>query len=507
MTTTPRTPTSPAAARIDGARFGLPPRDDLVGAVIRHKYRVDAHIGQGGLSDVYEVLYLPGACRQAIKVLRSDASAEDTRRFEHEYRTLLHLDHPGLVRVFDYDVTATGRPFFSMELLRGRSLERAFDLGERVRPARVVRIALQVCSALAALHRQRIIHRDIKPGNIMLLDRADDDRRERVKVVDLGIARLTTGYYEAAGNVLELTPRSQRLRTSPGFILGTPGYIAPEYASGQLDARQDMYAVGVTIYRLLTGKRAFPTGDPDHLPISEYLPDVPGPLVELVERALAREPDGRFDSIEEMHAALERALELLTSTHERDPTEGKPPSRRWPWMLGCYLLGVATMVPFIGAPVADADSHTTEPLPRDDEPTARVPTKAEPVQPAQPGPTKPSVTKVEAALVDDEPSAPQASPVTRPHAKRTKTKPSPRRVFARAIVAAEPSVAVCLDGVTVTADAPLTLRVRVDAGRAADITRVGPPLPALVDECLRRAVTTIEFPSTLSGTFTHRFTP
>ncbi len=504
MSSTPRTHLTPVDAKIDEPRIGFAPRCELVGRTIRGKYRVLEHIGQGGLADVFEVRYIPGACRLAMKVLRPDASAEDRRRFQHEFRTLLHLDHPGLVRVVDYDQLASGQPFFTMELLRGRSLERAFDLGERVAPERVIRIAKQVCSILAALHRQRIIHRDIKPANLFLLDPTGDDPRDRVKVLDLGIVRLTTGYYEAASNVLELTPQHERLRTRPGFILGTPGYIAPECARGENSVKRDVFSVGVTMYRLLTGKRAFPTNDPSHVPITEYVPDAPEGLAELVDRALAGEPDERFESIEAMAAALDVVLETSTARMHTPIGDSATP-RRWPYMLGSFLLGALTAAtPLMCAHRADRSRAES---PGDEAVAEPPPAKASrdlaeksstPAPPAADMGTREPKDSTEADQRPETPTSPA-------RAARSGDKPTPRDAFRRAMTGASGSIDVCLRGAELE-PAPLTVRARLERGRVADVTLSGPALPAIVDVCLRDTIAKIPFPDSLNGTFTHRFT-
>jgi serine/threonine-protein kinase len=214
--------------------------EDLRGTSVRERYRFDRQIGAGGMSVVYDGEYLPIARRVALKVLHARADDDLRRRFRREFRLLATLEHPGVVRAFDIDETPDGRLFYAMERLRGRSLDREFDVGERVDPLRVVRIGIQVCAALHALHQRGVVHRDIKPGNVFLLAGSED----QIKLLDLGVARLTTGYYVAVDEQLR-TPTSQREHTRTGVVMGTRGYEPPESGHVRAKLSHDIYSTGV----------------------------------------------------------------------------------------------------------------------------------------------------------------------------------------------------------------------------------------------------------------------
>ncbi len=216
----------------------------MIGRVLEGRYELLSLIGRGGMADVYRAFFRPGGSYRAVKILRAGfvGDAEITRRFAREFKTLHQVNHANVVRAYDYGLADDGRPYMAMELLDGESLHDLLDRARRVEPLRAVRIALQLCVALGALHEQGIVHRDLKPGNVLLL--ADD----RVKLIDLGIARLTDDYYARDGRYI--TPPSQRIRTPTPYVLGTPGYIAPELGQEHPGPRSDVFSLGVVLYTL-----------------------------------------------------------------------------------------------------------------------------------------------------------------------------------------------------------------------------------------------------------------
>jgi serine/threonine protein kinase len=307
--------------------------EHLTGLLVRGRYRFGERIGAGGMADVYAGELLPLGRAVAIKILHVGADEETRRRFRREFKLLATVEHPGLVRALDFDETADGRPFYLMERLRGRSLDRVFEIGERVEPARVVTFGIQICAALHYLHQRGVVHRDIKPGNVFLLEGTDD----QIKLIDLGIARFTTGFYEALDEH-QRTPTGQREHTQTGIAMGTRGFIPPECGHVKAEPCHDIYSTGVMLYRLLTAKRpSLPYETPT--PVTAYVPDVPSSLANAIDRALAEDPKKRFTTTQEFQDALavqENTARVQGScTHEDSESPASPVSpasrRSWSW--------------------------------------------------------------------------------------------------------------------------------------------------------------------------------
>lgn len=282
------------------------PRDGaaLLPAVLEGRYRLLSQLGAGGMGVVYLAEHLGLRKSVAVKLLRGELSRDPTftRRFEQEAIAASQIGHEHIVNVTDLGRTPTGELFYVMELLEGESLG-ALLLRERYLPLwRAVPILTQVCRALEAAHARGIVHRDVKPQNVMLLRR--QEQADFVKVVDFGISKVMQGQ-PASG------------LTEAGAILGTANYMAPEQASGgTVDARADVYSVGVLTYEVCTGTLPF-RGDNtfatmlQHLeataePPSRRRPDLglPPELDALVLSALAKDPAAR-PTLEAFRAGLE----------------------------------------------------------------------------------------------------------------------------------------------------------------------------------------------------------
>jgi serine/threonine-protein kinase len=238
----------------------------------------------------------------AIKVLAPPFAEDDgfVQRFRREARAAARISHPCIVSVFDTG-SDDGIHYIVMEFVEGRTLAEFLAGGGRIMPARAIAIAQDVCRALDAAHAQGVIHRDIKPGNIMINPRGD------VKVTDFGIARMTT-----TADTVEQT----------AAILGTVSYLSPEQAQGQpVDARSDLYSLGCVLYEMVTGRPPFLGDSPvavaskqvleQPVPPSKLNPDVTQDLDAVILRALAKNPANRYRSAEEMRADLERAARGL----------------------------------------------------------------------------------------------------------------------------------------------------------------------------------------------------
>ena len=264
------------------------------------KYRVLEPLGRGGMARVYRA-YHPQLDRYvAIKVLRPDLvdDEEFLTRFRQEAQAVASLRHPNIVRVFDFEADVD-MPFMVMELLAGDSLRtrlRDYRLrGERIPDGEAVRILLDVLAGLAYAHGEGMIHRDVKPANILL------SHRGQAVLSDFGVAQIVGG----------------TRHTVTGVLMGTLNYMAPEQGlEGVCDVRSDVYSLGIVFYEILTGRPPFDGETPlailmkhvnDPLPLPRQVdPSIPEPLERVVLKALAKDPDGRYQSAEEMTQALER---------------------------------------------------------------------------------------------------------------------------------------------------------------------------------------------------------
>jgi serine/threonine-protein kinase len=275
------------------------------GRTIANKYRIQSLVGAGAVGAVYKATHTELERIVAIKVLhphyRADVRLMQQFRAEARAASLLH--HANVTVVHDFGEEPDGLVYIVMEYLQGWTLQTVLDEEHRLPPRRVIPIMLQVCAALATAHERGVVHRDVKPDNIILVPSRDDDGRpaEVVKVCDFGIA------------VLEEAP------TDDGFTAGTPEYMAPEQAAGRSDARTDIYACGVLLYEMLTGAAPF-TADTavavlkKHAtdapkPPTEILPDLPRPLEALILRALEKAPERRWQNMRELRAELKRLLQ------------------------------------------------------------------------------------------------------------------------------------------------------------------------------------------------------
>ena len=340
--------------------------DTLINMLFDGRYRIMRKLGSGGMADVYLAEDEELGRRVAIKILNDKYAPDDqfVERFRREAKNAAGLSHPNIVSIYDRG-EAEGTYYIAMEYLDGRSLKELVVARGPLPIPDAIAATRQVLAALRFAHRKGVVHRDIKPHNVM----ADADGR--LKVTDFGIARAGVSQMTEAGS-----------------IIGTAQYLSPEQARGApVDQRSDLYSMGVVLYEMLTGQVPFTGESPveiamKHLsdtprPPSLLRPDIPPDLDMVVLRALAKNPEDRFQTAEEMDAELDRvaagtgvtaetadaATAVLSGTAlasaptaivppRRPPTEtrrpsyryAEPPRRRrpvWPWLLALLLVVLA----------------------------------------------------------------------------------------------------------------------------------------------------------------------
>jgi serine/threonine protein kinase len=295
----------------DGASMHTPL---AIPRVIDNKYRNDQLIGRGGMGAVYRARDLRLDRDVALKVVRAEllGNPEARTRFRREAQIVARLQHPSVVSIFDYGTLPDGGAYLVMEYVRGEDLRHAIRRVGRFQPAEAVRLLSAICAAIEAAHREGILHRDLKPENV-LLPPSDVE----VKVLDFGVAKLVSG---ADGPAPAERTRAESL-TVHGQIVGTPAYMAPEQLrAGELDARTDVFSLGVIAYELLTGELPFGAASMidiamrqagDTPPLSRF--GVPPALDRVVGTALQHEPSKRPPSAASFATALRAALDATAA--------------------------------------------------------------------------------------------------------------------------------------------------------------------------------------------------
>ncbi len=360
-----------------------------IGTTLKDKWRIDALIGMGGMAAVYAATHRTGS-RVAIKMLHPALSMNDSvrRRFAREGYVANTIGHSGVARVLDDDVAEDGSAFLVMELLEGETAaSRAERCGGKLNASEVAYIGEAVCDVLAAAHKSKIIHRDIKPDNVFITNDG------RVVVLDFGIARLVD-----QGGVSESGTRT-------GTMMGTPAFMPPEQARGranEMDPSSDVWALGATLFWLASGRVVHEAETPNEqlvaaatLPaasLSRFAPNFPVPISEVIDKALEFTKDNRFHDADAMKLALHSAVLAVSwgagARPSLDPSTIPPPND-----------GDETVVD-IGKPLKPLAPRL--PLSGDDAPTidtrsARGPTIG-PVEMAQP-PKRRSAQYMKAGLI------------------------------------------------------------------------------------------------------------
>lgn len=355
----------------------MPKAPLTAGAVLDSRYRIDALVGQGGMASVYRATDLTLRRQVAVKVADAGATGASTLTlFLNEAQALARVEHPGLVPV--YAVGRSGELYYlAMKFIEGRTLSDVLKDVERIAAEDVAGMVSEVCDALQALHDASLVHRDVKPGNLMI---GDDGK---VTVMDLGIVQSSESSEVAS-------------------TLGTPRYMAPEMLSnGEVDGRADVYSLGVIAYQALCGSVPFDGPTPMAIlymhaheavePLRDRAPDVPKAVAATVMKALAKDPAERYPSAAAFAAAMRRAVQ---------------PSRAGRWIALAALLiagGVAAALLWPPTPDGPPDAAPSSTLAEaaDASPASEAPPTAPPTRPATAASTAP-------------PTAPPTTPPTRP---------------------------------------------------------------------------------------------
>jgi serine/threonine protein kinase len=267
-------------------------------------YEIGGVLGRGGMGVVYGARDVKLDRRVAIKVLRSGVSGDRrfmVQRFEREARAAARIDSPHAAHVLQFGETADGAPFLVFELIDGRELKKEL-VDAPFAPARAVAIAKQICAGMGAAHDQGVVHRDLKPSNILLVDKGGT--RDFVKIIDFGVAKLV----------------DEEAITETGALVGTASYMAPEQLTGDVvDLRADVYAFGLTLHEMLTGKRAFQADTLPDLTSAELAGfswakldtrvRLPSGLLDVVAQCLAAKREHRLQTMYDVALALDAAMD------------------------------------------------------------------------------------------------------------------------------------------------------------------------------------------------------
>jgi serine/threonine-protein kinase len=300
----------------DGAAAAAAPGEEpdarIGTSMCEGRYRVLEVVGRGGVARVYKAIDVQANRTVALKILHSAYASQSVvvERFWREYRFSSLVKHPNLVDIVAFRRCEDAVLALVMEYLEGETVFALLEREGRIAPARLVPIVAQIALGLGAAHDKKLVHRDLKPGNVFLCAAPGAPGRDLVKLLDFGVAR-------------DNSPRAQQL-TATGAVIGTPSYMSPEQVRGEreLDQRTDIWSLGVLVYECLTGRLPFSgksyqatlagiLGEPAPPPSQLELPEpLPVAFDAWIERALAKAPDARFASAGELADAFGRAFGL-----------------------------------------------------------------------------------------------------------------------------------------------------------------------------------------------------
>ncbi len=476
--------------------------DPMVGRIFEGRYQVLDILGRGGFGAVYRASQLGIGRDVAIKVLAAEVDQElpEIARFQQEARALAALDHPNIIKIYDFGQAEDGGLYLVMEYLRGKPLNQHLAQHGRLPPREVVEIALQIADALGEAHAKGIVHRDLKPHNLFL---AESGRRTTVKVLDFGIAR-----------VLESSGQAAAVLTRTGAFIGSPPYMSPEQSSGRpVTTQSDLYSLGCVLHELLLGRLVFDHTSATAFAVAHcmdtvappHIDGVPlhGPLVDLVMALLEKDPQARPNDIEavsdllmEMRAAPLDASSMTLAEGGRGresvtvaqpvrvggiitghinganaPLTKPRKSTVWVWAVAATaLLGVALALAFIVGTKAEAEPRIATPQ-QEPAPTREALVATPEPTPTQPAPTTPEPAGPEharpepgAAPTPTPTTTPVATPVV-PHAVQVASTPEGAEVWRDDALLGTTPVTVQWD----RASAPPTIELKAPRHRSVKL--------------------------------------
>ncbi len=340
---------------------------ELIGSTLSGKFLINRKVGQGGMGAVYEATHTQLGKRVAVKVLLEKYAQREAivKRLRQEAQLASSVGNEHIIDITDIGTTEDGRTYVVMEFLEGESLAECLARETKLPEQRILKVVSQAASALSAAHIKGIVHRDIKPENLFLLKRKEQDF---VKVVDFGISKSLRATGEE-----EDQPRL----TQTGMVLGTPLYMSPEQARGddELDARVDIYALGVIMYEAATGNVPF-TGN-NYLsvisqvlnetpkPVREYRPEISDEFEAIVSKAMAKNKTDRYETALDLLADLSVLLDDPTHSTERARITGprkKLPKKQSPSRYVVWIGGVAVIVAAVAVTVKAMMASPSSPV-------------------------------------------------------------------------------------------------------------------------------------------------
>ena len=315
--------------------------DTLIGQTLDGRYRIEKVLGKGGMGVVYCATHVHIDSQFAVKVLNPDLVANQSaiERFRREAKAAGRIQHPNAIQVTDFGVTPERVVYLVMEIAHGDSLRQLLNEAGAFDYRRAVEIMLQVCAAIEAAHQSGVIHRDLKPDNIVIWRVGAS---ERVKVLDFGIAKLRERRRATDTDApFELAPHEQGTLTEAGTLIGTPHYMSPEQCRAkELGPPSDIYSLGLILYEMLSGELPFNDENPIEVvfkqlkeaprPLREISPTVPAPIERVVMRALEKDPARRQGSAADFARELQEAVREAAHTRDEAPDVWRSEEARRP---------------------------------------------------------------------------------------------------------------------------------------------------------------------------------